>query len=181
MNALRGVMTLVICVVGLLGIGMALLAPLEARATKANQKIATVSRDINVLQGRIDAIKNAKDQGTTPEGLIVETTDQLSAELGLQTTILDLATEFGLAPNNFGPTILGLEMGLQTVGFELEFESGFENSFAFITALERHTPRIAIETLWIRHIPLASLPEEETPVSVQLSVWQFWRATKQEN
>jgi hypothetical protein len=137
-------------------------------------QLAKVRQDEAGLRQRLNEMNvDAKDQKSAWPA--VQAADALAAELILQNLLITLARSHGITPLNFGGAPVPVKVANPAVAFSFEFETGHTTAVGFVEALELHEPAVGLYGVWIRQLPVGALGETETPVSVRLTLWSFWK------
>lgn len=176
MKLLRGLVLLVVLAGVCLGAAWFFLNSTKAQLELVRAEATTLERDIASLNARVAGLQASADTaaGALPKELFILTADDLDAELELQNTVLDETAAQNVTPISFGPTIVSVDAEMQVVAFEVEFEASYDAAVEIITALEKYRPRMSVDSIWLRAVPLSSRPDQDTPVYVRLTVWSYW-------
>lgn len=181
MTIFRGIIGLLLVSALVFASGFAVFSHFNAHLLEAHDRVSALQADIKRLNERI--LEVSAHDGTTHSNEIIAFTapDQLEAEIIFQTTILDVLESLDALPISFR-SVPGSNIDPQeSVGFEVELETGYVKAIDLLSRLQDHRPPIAVERLAIRHLPAGDIQDEETPVFVQLSAWSYWSAQSAEN
>lgn len=155
------------------GVGFGGLYKLRQERRAEQIEINALQKQVAEMERRLAAMDVAEENGgiSLP---VISAPDALAAELDLQARILDLASEYGVTLSSFGAAPVPVETSQDALGFEMEFEASHDEAVQLIEAVENSTPPVAIHALWLRHLPVGSLGDAVTPVSVRIALWAFW-------
>lgn len=149
--------------------------PSQYQIDELQHKRQSLTRDISGLKARLDVLTDQGQEAEIPEGFAWQSEVDVDAELALQDAIVDLAGQFGLIFVTFGPTELSKDTSQDVIALELEIEGQLSKVYAFLAAVEAHSPKVAVNKLRIR--PSQSYGDElveDVNVYLQTSLWSFW-------
>ena len=176
MSSLRPLVSLLFLAVILLAAYVMVYVPLVEKRTAAHKEITSLENEISTLTSRIANLEHAGPEPVFPDELLWHAASKADAELALQDQVVALAGRSGMTLTTFGTSGLERDSAQSVMSFNVEAEGPLNQIYAFLGALERLDPKVAVGAVRIRPVQTYGDLQSEVLVYAQITLWAFWEA-----